>query len=242
MKRKINRHIVSAAVLLIAAIAANLILLAQKDNIVIYRGIAFYRVLRSGAIGFLAAGIILMIISLLRTAASAKKIEKEAAVLKESESPVLSVKGKLSNETLRRMIRKQAAGKWQDLHEELNETALQLEAMDAYQLKLHTLLSDNDVIALSDTEDILEQTEQAMCQNVRKLLNYMNVFDLSDREVMRTTLKKTNEKNARQLHQVKEFILAVTDFVNQQGSAGQDPEALKSYITMILDTLKEEVQ
>ena len=241
MKRKTG-GVVGAGLAAIAAVIVNLYLYFQKDNIVIYQGIAFYRVLHVAALGFLAAAAAVLIISLLRRFINKKLSERAAAPPEDRESPALSVKGKLSNESLRKMLKKQASLKWKDLSEELAETAVQLEAMDAYQEKLHTLLKDNDVKALSDTEDILEQTEQVLCQNVRKLLNYMNVFDVSDIEVMRTTVKKTNEKNARQLGQVKEFILAVTDFVNQQGGAAQDPEALKSYITMILDTMKEEMQ
>ena len=124
---------------------------------------------------------------------------------------------------------------------ELQQVIQQMEQMDTYQERLHSLLEENDISALSDTEQVLEQAEQSLCQNVRKILNYMSVFDEKDIDVVRTSVRKTNEKNQEQLNQVRDFVVAVTDFVNQQGSARQDPDLLNTYKNMILDSLKEEL-
>ena len=69
----------------------------------------------------------------------------------------------------------------------------------------------------------------------------MGVFDEKDVDVVRTSVQKTNEKNQEQLNQVRDFVVAVTDFVNQQGTAHQDPDLLNTYKNMILDSLKEEL-
>ena len=156
------------------------------------------------------------------------------------ESPALSIKERLDSESLRRMLSSEAQGRWSGLSPEIGCTISQLEKMDGYQVKLHSLLETNDVKALSDTEEILEHAEQKLCQNVRRILNYMNVYDEKDQEALRATVQMTNEKNQAQLDQVRDFVMAVTDFVNQQGTDDSDPDMLNTYKTVILDSLKEE--
>ena len=91
--------------------------------------------------------------------------------------PVLSVKEKLDNASLREILNSMKKGKWSALEDEIDVTIRQLKQMDTYQERLHGILDQNDVKALSDTEEILDQAEQVLCQNVRKVINYMNVLN-----------------------------------------------------------------
>lgn len=164
----------------------------QKDNIIIYQGLAFYRNVRMAAI---ISALVLIVLAVLVTISSLpKKDKKQDAQKPDDKAPSLSVKEKLSNSSLRSILLNEASGKWGSLAKELAVTVSQLEMMDSYQERLHNLLKENDVKALSDTEDILDQAEQYLCQNVRQLINYMNVFDESDADVVRASVEKTNEK------------------------------------------------
>ena len=239
MKQK-NRGGRTAALILLLAVSSGWIILSlQKDNFVIYFGIAVYRTVHLILAGLLAAAAVWLAAAGVVSLRSRKK-ESEPS-LQQEKSPSLSVREKLHNASLRELLKEEASGRWSPLSGDLHTTIEQMEQMDVYQERLHSLLKENDMKALSDTEEVLEQAEQALCQNVRRLINYMGVFDEKDVDVVRSCLIKTNEKNQEQLDQVRDFVVAVTDFVNRQGSAGQDPDLLNTYKTMILESLKEEL-
>lgn len=238
MKQKKNGKAAMSVLLLVIALVGIVILVRQKDDFVIYFGIAAYRTVR--VILWCLAGVFAAAALVSRVLISSGKKEKK--VLPETKkAPSLSVKEKLHNASLRDLLAGEADGRWKSLSPELHTTIRQMEQMDTYQERLHSLLQENDISALSDTEEVLEQAEQSLCQNVRKILNYMGVFDEKDVDVVRTSVRKTNEKNQEQLNQVRDFVVAVTDFVNQQGTAHQDPDLLNTYKNMILDSLKEEL-
>ena len=239
MKRKKKKGIIAAGIVLLVISAGLIFVGLQKDNIVIYLGIGAYRVFRTILLALEGAAALVFVIVAFFTIRSGKK--KTLTEPKETKAPSLSVKEKLHNASLRERLAEEAKGRWRSLSPELQTTIGQLEQMDTYQERLHSLLKENDISALSDTEEVLEQAEQSLCQNVRKILNYMGVFDEKDVDVVRTSVRKTNEKNQEQLNQVRDFVVAVTDFVNQQGSARQDPDLLNTYKNMILDSLKEEL-
>ena len=236
MKKK-RGFFITALVLFIAAGAGFAVLILEKDNFVIYYGLNAYRALRSVSAAAVIALGLLTLTAYLFTNRKTDSSEETQPV----KAPTLSVKEKLDNSSLRKLLLQASKGKWAGLSEELGVMISQLQQMDTYQERLHTLLQDNDIKALSDTEEVLEQAEQSLCQNVRKFINYMNVFDEKDAEVIRTSAAKTIEKNNEQLSQVRDFVVAVTDFVNQQGSTRQDPDLLNTYKNMILDSLKEEL-
>lgn len=239
MKRKKKKGIIAALIVLLLVSAGVIFLGFEKDNIVIYLGIGAYRVLHTIFLALEGAAALVFVIVALLTIRSGKKETKSEP--KASKAPSLSVKEKLHNASLRELLSAEADGRWKSLSPELHTTIRQMEQMDTYQERLHSLLKENDISALSDTEEVLEQAEQSLCQNVRKILNYMGVFDEKDVDVVRTSVQKTNEKNQEQLNQVRDFVVAVTDFVNQQGTAHQDPDLLNTYKNMILDSLKEEL-
>ena len=237
MNRKKKGAVLSALLLLIMSVAL-LLMTLEKDNLIIYFGIASYRTLRTVLLAAEGASLLLFVICCARSMKKEKK--PEAAVSQDDKSPALSVKERLQNDSLRKILSQEASGRWKALSGELSETGHQLEQMDTYQERLHTLLQENDIKALSDTEEVLEQAEQGLCQNVRKIINYMSVFDDKDVELLRASVQASNEKNREQLTQVRDFVVAVTDFVNQQGTVHQDPDLLNTYKSMILETLKEE--
>jgi cobalamin-dependent methionine synthase I len=114
--------------------------------------------------------------------------------------------------------------------------------MDSYQERLSRLLQTNDVHTLSDTEEILDRVEQYICRNVRKVLNYMEVVDPSspeDVELVRTKFSTCCSDNQDQLKQTQEFIIALTDFINQQGDSDNDLSMLEVYKNTILDSIQE---
>ena len=239
MQKKKRKGRVLLWIFLLVVSVLNLIVLLLRDDLIIYLGISAYRIIQITAVSLEAVLAVIILAVTLKGVAGQKDTGNNEQ--RDEKAPVLSAKEKLDNSSLQTLLAAKSGGEWKSLAPELYKTISQLQMMDSYQERLHSLLRENDLKALSDTEDILDQAEQHMCQNVRKILNYMNVLDGNDVEIVRASVEKANTKNQEQLTQVRDFIVAVTDFVNQQGYADQDPDLLNTYKTMILESIKEEV-
>ena len=159
----------------------------------------------------------------------------------------LSVDDKLSKEYLRDQLVRHYQGSWgthQNTHlkPKLVDICHQLDEMDLYQLKLDHLLTNNGMDTLNDARDTLEQVEQYLLRNARKLVNCMDVYDpTSSDEVERldTNLDIILSDNAKQLKNVKEFLFAMTDYINRQGEDDSDIQKLNIYKTAIINSMKE---
>ena len=217
----------------------NLFWILQKDNLIVSLGIRSYKTLRSFFLLCFCISTLVLILVIILKRYFLKKDEKNVIIVQEK-APPLSIKDKLDSTYLRKMLKNEASGRWRDISEELYVTIQQLDQMDIYQDRLHNLLEENDVNALSDTEEILDQSEQYLCQNARRILNYLSVFEQKDTDAVKTIINNSNDKNQQQLDQVKEFIFAITDFVNQQGGTALDPDIINTYKDIIVNCMQGE--
>ena len=120
---------------------------------------------------------------------------------------------------------------------------MQLDIMDEYQEKLVHLLETNGADSLSNTNEVLDQVEQYLCKNVRKVLNYMDVADEdNERDVEQVSLRLTacHEEGQKQLQQVQEFLFALAEFLNKQGDDDNSMDLLNIYKSTILSSIQDE--
>lgn len=151
----------------------------------------------------------------------------------------LSVKGDLDPAYVKSCLYQLKIGAWGDLSPELDDCIHQFEQMDDYQKRFAKLLSDNGASTLSDTEDVIDQVEQYMCRNARSVINFMNVADNDAKEQVIEKLCKCQDENEGLLKQTRDFIYAMTEFLNDQGGTA-DTRLLESYKETLLKTVQKE--
>lgn len=214
--------------------------LLLKDNLIINFGIRAYNNLLYVLIAIIIITIILFAIKLFKVK-QIEKTEKEI-LIKEQEKNNVSSKKLLKNSQLRSILKDNAENEWQILNNDINKCIKQMEDMDEEQERLHILLKNNDVDILSDTEDILEQVEQCMCKNARKIINYMSVYhnDTDDIDQMKEKLTICYKNNGNLLKEVHDFLLMLTEFLNSQDENYDDTMLLTYKETLISMTRKEE--
>lgn len=240
-----------AGMLVIAGILEVLLILG-KTTFVIEKGIVLYRTL------FIACSavclVLLAALLILLGAAAAKRREetlrqndaarsqKERQAAESAAAADLSVKKKLDAAAIRQILNKEKTGRWSLLEDEISSCISQLDRMDQYQARLKELLALNDALSLKDTEDVLDQVEQYLCKNMRKAINYLNILDPESAEDAKAARKKLHscaEENEDSLKRTQEFLIALTDFLNQQGDGTGEIDLLDVYKNTILDSIRE---
>lgn len=138
---------------------------------------------------------------------------------------------------------------WQDKEwgknfpEQISSILKQMDDMNRYQNKLSKLIANNGASYLNDSEEVLANVEQHILINVRNILNCFDVYETSDQkdvQKMQILLTSVKEDNDVKLKNVKEFLLATTDFVNKQGDDNTGIETLNMYKEVIINSLKED--
>ena len=237
-QKKTRKYLIIAGCVLAALLAARLAVSAAKNGFIIQYGIHLYNAMNKA----LTALLILSAVCVIALAVIAwRKREQSKPKLEPKPEPeaVLSVAKDLDSNKLYQMLTSYAA-KSQDSSELLLKCAMQLQTMDVYQAKLANLLEDNGVTSLSDTKEVLDKVEQYLCKEVRKVINLINVSDegsAEDAERINAQLKKCYKECQIQLDQVKDFLFAMAEFLNKQGSDDTTPETLEMYKKCILDSI-----
>lgn len=240
-------------VMFVVGIAVRIFLLIRKNSIIIYYGIKSYRfgitvsagLLGIGAVLALGGAVLLLLRRQKRKRSGRQKAAAQSAAAAEPAASILSMKGRLDSDAIKLLLdeaRDGASGDWSSLRQPLLDCRQQLTDMDEYQDRLHKLLKNNDAQALSNTEDIVDNVEQYMLRNVRKVCNYMQIYDSSDagsRARVSDQLQECNQTNRTQLAQIQEFMSAIADFLNKQGEDSSSLEMLEIYKNTILDSIQE---
>lgn len=229
MRRKLG--IIFGVITLLAAIAGAVIL-QNRDNFIINYGIYNYRMARGSLLAVLiAAAAITFVLSVLER----KQDKRKENTVSEEPEPVLNheEEGRQLYESLSAYQR----GKWKGLSD-LSSIIRQMTQMDDYQAKLKKLLVENQADALSDTESLLEQIEDGMFSNIRRVLNFLNVAGPEDLEKVRQETGKCISQNRELLEKTKDFLFVLTDYLSQE--TGTSADSLDSYKQAILAVLKEQ--
>lgn len=233
MGKKIRIPLVLLAISAISLVAV----VAMRDSVIINNGIRFYRQL------LLALAVLTGIFAVLTAAVAAVSAKEQKKPIRGdgAENAAKREQGRLSphrmdGNELRRMLAKNADGKWNRMSDGIGRIVGQMNQMDEYQASLKNLLEENEASALGDTEEILDKVEQNMFRNIRGALNFMNVADPSDGPKVREEISECIEKNSDLLAKTKDFMYALTDYLNGQGE-DTSSGLLETYKETILETL-----
>lgn len=244
-KKKSNALKVSG-VLLAIALVIKLLTAAFKDTIIVYSGIRTFTAISTVSTAFLVvAGIVFVLFLIIRVSSQAK--ERKAKMIQDVENdkgPDLRMKGDLDPERVRESLRSSSAEWANDPYVESACKAIykNMDDMDGYQAKLKKLLDSNGADALRDTEEVLNKVEQHICRNVRKLINIMTVLDsgnANDRALILTTAKNCTDDNNKLLESTRNFMMAVSQFLNTQGEDGGTIQEIESYKKILTDQIQE---
>ena len=158
-----------------AGISALLILmmLIFKDDVIINAGLRGYRagfVLIMALLGTTAAGSVFTVLKNRKTQIPEQPVKA---------SPSLDIGSRLNPEHIKASLYEISAQATDETVRKAVKTVIRtMNVMDDLQDKLKELLDNNGADALRDTEDILDDVEQHICRNVRKLINNVTILDM----------------------------------------------------------------
>ena len=178
--------------------------------------------------------------------AAVREEEQQQTMPQEQTKAGLSLSKPLQEDRIREMLMEASCQGWNQ-HEQISELVeklvMQTREMDQSQEKLRTLLSENEATKLYDTNDLLDQVEQYILRNIRKVLNCFQVYDPEmpeDVQKLAEFMTDIAGDNEAQLDNVREFLFAMTDFLNQQGDNSAGIQRLNIFKETILESIKEE--
>lgn len=129
--------------------------------------------------------------------------------------------------------------KWSGM-KEAGTLLAQLDSMDEYQDELGRLLEQTKYLKQKPAE-IVQQVEDCMYVNIRKLLNYMRIIQTKSPDLMRSKIAECIEKNADLLKKTDDFVVAVVGYVNGDLGPGKDADTkdyVDTYMYVVLQAIK----
>ncbi|MBQ1548011.1 MAG: hypothetical protein IIZ61_06415, partial [Lachnospiraceae bacterium] len=129
--------------------------------------------------------------------------------------------------------------KWRELEKDLNVLYDQSVKMDMMQENLANLLKKNGAERLDDAEGVLNKAEQYLLQNIRKVLNYMEVCDNDTDEGVKKVKDSAvacRAENENVLKTTSDFLIAMTEYLNEEGTS-DGLSSLMEYKDILLNTL-----
>ncbi len=244
-----KKYIIGSLTCLIVSIGFLFLILFCRDSFIIYLGVHATKVLTfvplvTGGISlFICSGMVTSIaISNKIIAADNQRRQLFVEEQKRLSTSKLAVDKKLDNKTLLKMLHTNISEGWgrDDGQLFFEKIAEQLTDIAEDQQNLDTLLASNGADLLSDTKEVLDQAEQAILKNTRKVLNYMEVA-APEKDADFTMVKGRAEDcfsaNAKILHQSQDFLFALTEYLNKQGDDKNDIQMLEIYKKTIMESL-----
>lgn len=182
-----------------------------------------------------------------RTEREIEELKKRKELEERNAKAKLNVKGPLKDAVIYERMKSWLNEDWGRLNTTeipalMSDIIRQMDDMNGYQAKLSRLLTNNGADYLDDTNGVLESVEQSILRKVRKVLNCFVVYETDsaeDVQKMQTLLKETRDSNEAQLNNVKDFLLAITDFLNKQGDDNTGAEKLDIYKRTILESISD---
>jgi hypothetical protein len=228
-----------------------LLTLMAKTTIIIQMGIRVFSAL--SALPFLAAGAGIVVLGVgfvptikARLAAQAEVRQKEEAKRVESRPTLSYAAGSYDPTDIRRRLGRLKEQR-PDLAGALAKCEAQMDAMDRRQAKLKDLLDLNEADYLRATEGLLDEVEQFICKNFRKVINRGIVSDLEDDDVFARDEKYSTHLelieavlagNQTELDNIKRFLADLADLVSEQNDKSET--TLHAWMQVIRDSLKKE--
>ena len=221
----------------------------NKQDLIIEKGVSGYKSAASKLNLVLAVCIVILAIQFIKFLVGfSKKAMEDSASKKtknnaaQSSSPPLMTGGHLDPAEIRDYLSSQGHGEWSEYKPHLNCCIEIMDDMQDCIKRLDALLTMNEADSLYDTHDILLRSQQKICQNMRKLINFMLAVDIdgpgSDKEIIKR-FEKCEEDSKELLSNVNEFVISISDFLNKQGEDNSSIEMINIYKETILESLQE---
>ncbi len=246
MRKSNNRIFTIFGIVFILSFVLKLISIVFRDPIIIYFGIRLFRMLSSVSLAIFVisgAGVLCRLTFLVIT-----KVKQERQMLidkaMDDSGPNLKMAGKLDPVKIKTNLQEKSKN-WENDSYTKKIIAMiykNMDDMDGYQAKLKELLDNNGAEALRDTEDVLNKVEQHICRNVRKLINIMTILDPNndnDHQMLLTTIQNCIEDNKALLESTKNFMMAVSQFLNSQGEDGETITEVESYKKILTEQIQK---
>ena len=223
------------------------------DDIVINLGIRGYHVLSGTALVLVILFLVLTVIlggtEVLRLSKERKEYAEEVVRRQEAQNNLrleenkkgsyLDTSGQLVERLLRDQLKEGIKLKWRELEKDLNVLYDQSVKMDMMQENLANLLKKNGAERLDDAEGVLNKAEQYLLQNIRKVLNYMEVCDSDTDEGVKKVKDSAvacRAENENVLKTTSDFLIAMTEYLNEEGTS-DGLSSLMEYKDILLNTL-----
>ena len=261
MFSKIVKKNIGWLLLAAAAVAPALIVNLSKEWMLQNYGTNAFKVcdrvfsyIAGAAIGGLIIKLTVSSVRIVREERDKERVEKEIEALKaekaqqeRSAKAKLNVKAPLEDSVVYERMKGRLNEDWgrlttTEIPALMSDILRQMDDMNGYQAKLSRLLTNNGADYLDDTNGVLESVEQSILRKVRKVLNCFVVYEstrVEDVEKMRSLLAETRDSNEAQLDNVKDFLFAITDFLNKQGDDTIGTEKLDIYKRTILESITD---
>ncbi|MFV0485321.1 MAG: hypothetical protein ACK5MU_03825 [Candidatus Saccharimonadales bacterium] len=237
--------------LIALGIVALVIVKTAETAIVIGLGIRVFSILSivpyiAVAAGIVATGVGIIPTVRARLAKSAEDRRIEQEKMAESKS-TLSYSAKTYDPAdIRRMLIKLKEQR-PDLASEIDKCESQMDSMDHRQERLKNLLDLNEADYLRNTEELLNEVEQFICKNFRKVINRGIVSEMDDDAVFAGDEKYSThveliqavlKSNQVELDNIKKFLADLADLISEQNDNSQT--TLEAWMKVIRDSLKKE--
>ena len=232
MKKKRGPAIFLAGIILtVSGLMGRMVVTKQRNEIVVYKGIATFRTYLGIVNTVLVVGLLLSVIGIIVLIASRNSRKADEKNKETIEKTRRQKKKSYSPEDIRENIRT-----YQKEYPEfpLDLCLQQLDEMDTYQSKLRELLDSNDLEAFAYTEDILMDVEIELCRDIKSFTNYMIVS--ADPNVTMDRYKSMLARNEERFGYVKSLLITLADFVNENIKSEDAVEKIKFCNDAIRDT------
>lgn len=232
MKKKRGPAIFLAGIILtVSGLMGRMVVTKQRNEIVVYKGIATFRTYLGIVNTVLVVGLLLSVIGIIVLIASRNSRKADEKNKETIEKTRRQKKKSYSPEDIRENIRT-----YQKEYPEfpLDLCLQQLDEMDTYQSKLRELLDSNDLEAFAYTEDILMDVEIELCRDIKSFTNYMIVS--ADPNVTMDRYKSMLARNEERFGYVKSLLITLADFVNENIKSEDAVEKIKFCNEAIKDT------
>jgi hypothetical protein len=223
----------------------------METQLIIWMGIRSFQAFSVLPFFVAAIGVIVLCFGLApivkaRLAAKSEIRQKEEEKLTESMATLSYSAASYDPADIRRRLKKLKEQR-PDLKNALTKCEAQMDAMDRRQAKLKELLDINEAEYLRATESLLDEVEQFICKNFRKVINRGIVSDLEDDDIFAQDEKYSTYSelieavlsgNQTELDNIKRFLADMADLVSAQNDNSEI--TLQAWMQVIRDSLKKE--
>lgn len=226
--------------ILVALLATTIL----RDQIVIRFGVRTLRSVQAYGIGAALGGATMAGLAMIPNIRNRKRQSQQQRQEQVHRNKQVQIRTKYaedsSNPDLTRQRLLQAQNEMPAFAELFARCLVQMDRMDALQLKQSRLISDNEASYLGETENVLNKVEGRICQNFRNIINLCIVADGID-QLDTDKVEKILNGNEEKLVAAKSLLQASVEWVNQYNADNNnDRSEVEKWISVIRDYLKEE--